>query len=815
MLRKNIDRDWEFISGKPSEMPIPGVGAKPRAVNLPHDFMIETNTYAEAPGGSMTGYYGGGIGTYTKMLEIPDECEGQRILVEFDGSYMNTTVTLNGHVVTRHHYGYTPFHADLTPYLKAGKPNRLAVIVNNEAQPNSRWYSGGGLYRHVDLLTAPKIHIAPWGIFAYTTHVVDGNAFVVVETTIENHTGETKDVWADLQIKKEADDSPAGYGRVKVHVPAGENAVGRVKIAVENADIWDIDAPALYKIEAALSDNETWLDTDTAAFGIRTISVDTKNGFMLNGRTVKLKGGCVHHDNGILGAASFRDSEYRKMKIHKENGYNAIRFAHNPMSRDLLDACDRLGLLVMDEAFDVWTMEKNTHDYSLYFEQDWEADMEAFVVRDRNHPCVIMWSIGNEIIERGGMSNGYEWSAKLTECVRKLDHTRFITSALCSFFNGLDDDDKKAFFQALYEEMQSGAGNIINLDNGYGRSIWAGYTEAYASPLDVVGYNYLNYHYESALEQFPNRVICCTESKPGEMETYWADAERFSHVIGDFNWTSHDYLGEAGIGKQLYVDKEDAEEAAMAIHQSPFPWRTAHDADFDLCGFARPQSAYRKIIWGSDETYLAVHNPKNYDKAEVLGRYGWPDCEHTWTHAGMEGKPVKADVYSAAQEVELILNGRCLGRKAAGKDNHYMASFELTYEPGILKAVSYTDGKEVSADTLKSSGEAAAIRITPDKTVLAADGQSLCFAVIEAVDKEGNFVWNAERLARATVEGAGVLAAFGTGKPDTDENYTTGEFTSYRGKMLAIVRSGYETGKAVLTVTMEGLGEAVLELECR
>lgn len=746
------------------------------------------------------------MGTYTKILDVPEEFSDKRVLVEFDGVYMNATVELNGHLVKKHHYGYTPFHADLTPYIKPGKKNRLSVIVNNAAQPNSRWYSGSGIYRHVDLLYAPKIHIAPWGIYAYTSHIVKGTAFVTVEITVENHTAESANLWVDIIIEKEACETEAGFGRVKVHIPAGQKSIGRATIPVENAEIWDIASPNLYKITAQLTDKNTVIDTDSTIFGIRTITVDSKNGFMLNGRTVKLKGGCVHHDNGILGAASFRDSEYRKMKLHKDNGYNAIRCAHNPPSRDMLDACNRLGLLVINEAFDVWTMGKSTHDYSLYFEENWEADMQAFILRDRNHPCIIMWSTGNEIIERGGISNGYVWAANLANKVRELDPTRPIINSLCSFFNGLEDEDMTRFYEELLKESQNNpGGGLQNLDNEFGKKIWIDYTEAFAASLDVVGYNYLNYHYEDAIIRFPNRVICGTESKPMEMDEYWHDVERFPHVIGDFAWTSYDYMGEAGLGKALYVEPEEMADVYRKLHISEYPWRLAYTGDFDLCGFPRPQLAYRRIVWGSNETFIASHNPKNYGKIEVLGRWGWPECENAWSWIGYEGKLVRVDVYSAAEEVELILNGKSLGKKPAGKENRYIARFDLTFEPGILEAISYVDGRKVSSDLVRTAGAPAGIRIVLDRKELIADGQSLCFAVVEIIDAEGNLVPTAEMKSAAKVEGAATLAAFGTGNPKTTENYTKGQFTSYKGRLLAILRAGYEPGMSELTVNVEGL----------
>ncbi|HHV11904.1 MAG TPA: glycoside hydrolase family 2 protein [Clostridiales bacterium] len=806
MQRENIDHSWLFSEGQPSGIVAAAMYEKPgRPVNLPHDFLIETDTFAEAPGGSGTGYYGGGIGTYTKTVHIPAEYEGRRILLEFDGAFMNTSVGINGHLVTKHHYGYTPFHADITPYVKYGKQNRITVTVNNANQPNARWYTGAGIYRHVDLLVAPKLHIAPWGIYAHTSHIIDGTAFVIVETTVENHGSRDRNLQINISITKDSDGSVAGESKIAVHMPAGEKSVAQVMVAVEKAELWDIDSPSLYQVAAQLVDQEETLDCSSSLFGIRTISVDTKNGFRLNGRTLKLKGGCVHHDQGILGAASFKDSEYRKMKLHKDNSYNAIRSAHNPPSRDMLEACDRLGLLVIDEAFDVWTMGKNAGDYSLYFEQDWEADMEAFMLRDRNHPCIIMWSTGNEITERGGLSNGYKWAAKLASKARQLDPTRPLINSVCSFFNGLEDEDIAKCAEEMMKEYQK-HGTLINLDTKYSMEIWSGYTEAFLAPIDVAGYNYLAHRYEEDAVAYPNRVICGTESKPLDTAEYWDSVERNPHVIGDFTWTSFDYLGEAGLGKSEYVDPEEPINS-MSSYRSEYPWRLSFDADFDICGFPRPQLAYRKIVWGSGQTYIASHNPANRAKREILGRWGWPECANSWSWPGYEGRPVQIDVYSGAEEVELFLNGHSLGRQSAGKPNSFKSTFDITYEPGTLEAVSYTGGQRISSDVLKTAGKAAAIRLVPESTELIAGGQSLCYVAVEIVDGEGNLVPTAEVKATTRVEGAGTLAAFGTGKPKTTENYTRGEFTSYQGRLLAILRSGMEPGTVTLSVQAEGIGK--------
>lgn len=809
MNRQSMDREWEFDRVTNAHAQTDELQRK-KVVHLPHDFTIETDTYPDSPGGAATGYYGGGIGFYTKLLNIPVDAVDQRVLIAFDGSYMNTTVVLNGHRVTGHHYGYTPFHADLTPYMKPGQPNRLTVTVNNDALPNSRWYSGSGLYRHVDMLTAPYLHISPWGIYAHTSHIVDGTAFVIVETTVENHTAKPAHVWVGIRMEKESGGEIAGSGRVRIYVPAGEKRTGRVTVLVDNAQLWDIDSPNLYKITAVLSNDQGHLDQDTVMFGIRTISVDVKNGFMLNGRTVKLKGGNVHHDNGILGAASYWDSEYRKMKHHKDNGFNAIRCAHNPPSRDMLDVCDRLGLLVINEAFDMWTMEKKTHDYSLYFKNNWKADMEALILRDRNHPSIIMWSTGNEVNERGGLSSGYQWAYELAAWVRELDPTRPVMNGLCTFYTGLEDGDQVKYYE---EQNPQDSAGFINFDTPFGQRIWGDYTEAFCSPLDVVGYNYLIHQYEACGADFPNRVICSTESIARDMDKYWEGVERYSYIIGDFAWTSYDYIGEAGLGKSIYADPDKADELRKKLHVSPYPWRLSYDADFDLCGFARPQLAYRRIVWGSQETYIASHYPENYGKTELLSGWGWSECDHTWSWDGYEGKPVRVDVYSAAEEVELFLNGISVGRQSAGVKNRFTARFELIYESGSLEAVGYSSsGERISSDIVTSAREPYGIRLIPERNELAANGQSLCYVVVEIIDREGNRVPNAEMPATAEVKGEGALVAFGTGRPQTTENYTSGQFTSFKGRLLAIIRAGYESGTSVLSVNVDGFDPVSIQI---
>ncbi|MGN1022761.1 MAG: glycoside hydrolase family 2 TIM barrel-domain containing protein, partial [Lachnospiraceae bacterium] len=715
----------------------------------------------------------------------------------------------------------------------------LLITVDNRMQPNARWYSGSGLYRHAKLLTADPVFLRPWGIFLHTDHVVGENAFLTAEVTVENRLDHPVEVWAEISLRRDLtpedhagtgrpvvlDPEVAGFGRCKLHIPAGQTACGRAAVTVRGAKLWDLAAPNLYRACVRLLDalpdeqgnasEDSVLDTDESTlFGIRTITVDDVNGLLLNGKSVKCKGGCLHHDNGILGAASFYDSEYRRLKLLRDNGFNAVRFSHNPMSAEELETCDRLGLLVIDEIFDVWRMGKCALDYSAFFEEDWNRAMTETALRDRNHPCVFAWSVGNEITERGRISEGWKTAAALSDRMRELDPTRPIMGSLPSFFSGLSDQDRDAFWQSMREEVAKGK-SLINVDNAFGRKIWSDYTEDFSAKFDIVGYNYLQYHYEEAPVRFPHRVIIGTESKPLEFGQYWKKTMRLPYVIGDFTWTAMDYLGETGIGQVLHCKKEEAKKAAQQLHFHSYPSRTTGAGDFDLCGFPRTRLAYRRIVWGSEETFLATQNPAFSDLVELTGSYGWPDFVHAYTWPGEENKAMKALVYSAAPEVELFQNGKSLGVQPAGEAHNWTAAFSLCYEPGELRAVSLRNGRAVSEDVLATAGPAAGIRILPDRTELVSDGQSLLFAVVELVDGSGRLVPTAEEQLEAQAEGCAFLSAFGSGRMVTRENYTAGTGVTLNGRILAVLRSSRELGEGTLTVTCPRLGlREVLRVTC-
>ena len=817
MKRTNIDRDWLFVRKGLQNFPqMMTAGAE--TVHLPHDFTIGAEVSPEIAEAGGTGYYQGGIGTYTKYIYCPANADDHRYLVEIDGAYRNAEVSLNGNLVCQQPNGHMPFHADLTPFIKAGQANRLSISVNNSAPLDSRWYNGSGIYRHVDLLTGPAVHLAPWSIFARTERIsADGTAIVLADVTVENRTAKPVTEQVTLTLTPQGAALPAAFAAVPVTVPPLGRRAARLRVAVRQAALWEPENTHLYEVAARLGNG----DIDITLFGIRQVTVDAVHGLLLNGKTLKLKGGCVHHSNGLLGAVSLYDAEYRKFSILKQAGFNAIRCAHNPPGRDMLEACDRLGLLVINEAFDMWRMREGSlaGDYHLFFDSHWRIDLERMITRDRNHPCIIMWSIGNEIGERNGLSGGFSLAAEIADYARQLDGTRPVTSAIPVPFNGLDDDGMAMMMQSWAEMMKAGlpAGGLQNLGNPFVEETWGELTAPFAAPLDVVGYNYLDERYEKDGAAFPHRVICGLESYPANIDKIWDKVEQLPFVIGDFTWTAVDYIGEAGLGQAAYVTAEEARTAARPFQGAPvyFPWRTAFCGDIDLIGMPRPQLFYRQIVWGSDRTYLQARLPANMEKVEILSRWGWPEAYEAWDFAGWEGRPTKVDIFSRADEVELILNDISLGRQPTGNANRFRTVFDVVYQPGTLTAISFTEGQEVSRAVITTAGSPASIRLTADKTQARADGQSLVHVIVEILDAQGRIVMLDDRPATAELTGAAQLMAFGNGRPITAENYTTGRFKSYLGRWAAILRTTPEAGEARLTVTAEGLEPVSLTIQTK
>lgn len=824
MKYTNIDADWTFRRGMIDSLggldEVAGI-----SVNLPHDGMIGTNVTPDAPGKYDTGYYAGDLTNYTKYIFIPKEWEGECIGLSIDGAMMNATIDVNGSKVGAHHYGYAPFYTDLSDCVTFGEDNRITINVNTSTWTNSRWYTGSGLYRGVQLCHGPKMHIVNDGIYLYTKEIADNRAYIEAMVEIEN--ADIKNSLAKVSVQMFTDDGGYEVKRSEcvIMVNARSKETARMAFSVSAPMIWDSDNPNLYNVKVSVtnigeyrthlieSDNQT-TDEASVLFGIRTITADAERGLRINGKTVKLKGGCVHHDNGLLGSVSLYEAEARKIKKLKEVGFNAIRTAHNPPSAALIEACDRLGMYVFDEAFDAWGMAKRSGDYSLFFDTDWEKDITAFVKRDRTHPCVIIWSTGNEIPERGGLGNGYKISTMLAEKVRSLDSSRPVSNGICSMWSGLDDQLSKDKNQAqnAAEDPKS--------------CMWENVTEPFTNGLDIVGYNYYEDGYEKDHDMFPDRVILGSENFPREIGYRWPLVEKLPYVIGEFTWTAWDYLGEAGIGKALYLDKDDplvseGDWMIMPPSTSPFPWRCANDADVDITGVVRPQGQYRSVVWGKNASFVYSKHPDTFGKVEKTSLWGFPYVVKDWNYEGYEGHPVELVVFTNAEETEVFVNGKSLGRKKVSFERPWpnTAVYEAVYEPGEVVAVSYKDNKEISRDVLKTTKEPSAIVLTPSKKTMLADGHDLIYVDIELRDEDGLVVPTANieltaqlKFKTQAADSCAFLAGFGSGNPITDENYTDNAAGTYKGRALAIIRSGYEAGELIFSVSSDS-GNLSAEVE--
>jgi beta-galactosidase len=480
----------------------------------------------------------------------------------------------------------------------------------------------------------------------------------------------------------------------------------------------------------------------------------------------------VHHDDGVMGAASYDRAEERKVELLVASGYNAVRCAHNPPAPAFLDACDRLGVLVIDEAFDCWREGKTPYDYHVAFADWWQRDVESMVRRDRNHPSVIMWSIGNEVGERNGRSDGALWARRLADQIRALDPTRPITAAI----NG-----------------------------GHDRWPWE-QTDLVFSALDVGGYNYQERQYRPDHERQPARVMYGSESTAREAFEHWMAVRDLPYVIGDFVWTSLDYLGEAGIGRVHF-------EGEGGGFLGDYPWHQANCGDLDLCGFKRPQSYYRDVLWGTgDKLYIAVHRPLLEGQEPTITYWGWPLVADSWTWPGHEGETLTVDVYSVCEQVELFLNGEPLGTQPTGREERFTATFEVPYQPGTLRAVGYEGKSEAATCELETVGAPAGIRLAADREELRAQADDLSYVTVEVVDAEGRRCPNAGHELFFTVQGPGAIAAVGSGNPVSEESYRGHARRAYGGRCLVVVRGTDEPGTIHLRAQADGLDPAELAL---
>lgn len=742
-----FDSGWQFTRNGNTIM-----------VDLPHDWDIydapDPSTGATGTGG---GWFHGGKGEYRKQFKTP---QGELVRLHFEGVYQRAEVFVNGQKAGQHGYGYTPFTVDITPYIYRDKRlNEVIVRVDNSQQPNCRWYSGSGIYRHVWLQTMPTLHIAENGVFVTTQDVSSASARVNVTVAIANESDRKR----SFSLKVNGKSSP-------ITLSAGEATEFQAFYNVDSPKLWSPDSPSLYQAHVALEENGKVLDEKTVSYGIRTFSFDAKNGFVLNGRPMLINGACVHHDDGILGAMAFDDAEIRKVRQMKEAGFSLVRTSHNPTTRAFLDACDSLGMLVIGEAFDGWRTQKNPYDYSTLIDSCYQEDLRAMVQRDRNHPSIICWSIGNEVIERKDI-RVITTARQMKKAILTWDTTRPVTEALCAW-----DRD------------------------------WEIY-DPHAEVLDVVGYNYMIFKHATDHQRDPRRVMWQTESYPRDAFRNWAYVADYPYIVGDVVWTGLDYMGESGIGRYYYEGERPGESFAPGGQPD---WHGAYCGDVDVTGWRKPISHYRDMLWNDTPgLYMAVREPDGYHGVIKETMWSvWPTWE-SWTWPGWEGKSIDVEVYTKSPEVKLYLNDRLIGTKAVDRSTEFKAVFSVPYEAGVLRAEA--EGRSVS---LATAGAPVRLRLTADRRVLKADGQSLAFVIVEVVDKDGHVCPEAAIPCDVSVSGQGCLMSAASADLKDREPATSPRVTTWKGRAMIVVRSSQNKGKARINVKSK-LPQAYIELECK
>ncbi|WP_308599779.1 glycoside hydrolase family 2 TIM barrel-domain containing protein [uncultured Dysgonomonas sp.] len=810
-VRENVDftEGWKFYLGDDSiAYNTQYDDAKWRILDLPHDWSIEADFSLKNPATPGGGALPGGIGWYRKDFVVDKSDEGKNVYIDFDGIYWNSKVWINGHLLGERPNGYISFRYDLTPYIKVGERNVIAVRVDNSKQPNSRWYSGSGIYRNVRLVTTNALHVDLWGTYVTTPTVTKDNAEIKIETNIKN-SSDLSQIFELYSILIDKDGKEIAGINNSESVGVGENISMNQSLKVSNPILWSIDNPYLYKIVTRIEQNGKVVDEYETPLGIRYFSFDPNKGFFLNGESVKIKGVCNHHDLGFLGAAVNTRAIERQLEILKEMGCNGIRTSHNPPAPELLDLCDKMGFIVMDEAFDMWRKKKSPYDYSQYFPEWHERDLTDLILRDRNHPSIFMWSIGNEILEQWSHINADTLDLQQANMVLNFANT----------LNKKDIDAKELHVNSLLTIKLADIAKKLDPT----RPITTGNNETEPSnhifrsgAMDIIGFNYHENNWVNFHEKFPNQKLNITESTSGLMsrgyyempsdsmniwperwdkpfdrpvhhcssydnchvpwgsthEDTWRLVKNYDHISGVYLWTGFDYLGEP----------------------TPFWWpsRSSYFGVIDLAGF--PKDIY----------YMYQSEWTNKYVLHIFPHWNWN-----------EGQTVDIWAYfNNADEVELFLNGLSLGKKAKEKDVYHVF-WRVPFQKGTLKAVSYKDGKEVLTREVKTTGDPIFIRLTADRQTIKADGKDLSFITVEALDAEGNPVPVADNLINFTIEGDGFIAGTDNGDPTDPNSLKKPSRKLFSGKALAVVQSHKKAGKIILKATSSNLKQASIEINSK
>ncbi|MCD8023500.1 MAG: DUF4982 domain-containing protein [Lachnospiraceae bacterium] len=812
MNKISFCEDWKFWKIEAEKA---GQEDSPVPVCLPHDAMQCEERRADAASGSGGAYFMGGSYVYEKTFLAPDAWTEQVVMVEFEGVYPSAKVFLNGTEIGGCAYGYNLFRVELTGLIY-GADNRLRVEVDNSLLPNSRWYSGAGIYRPVWLLTMNREHILPDGV--RVTTLSDAPAQIRIDVAVNVADCRKEEIVAEIydQDKKVAE----GTGVSQI-------------LRIPDAKLWDAGHPNLYRCVVTLYRDGEKVDVQETSFGIRSLKWST-DGFFVNGKRVLLKGGCIHHDNGILGARSYDKSEWRRVAKLKQMGFNAIRSSHNPACRAMLEACDALGMYVMDELWDMWDKSKTEFDYAGRFIENYETDVEKIAAKDYNHPSVILYSIGNEVTEPA-KPEGVALAKRICDKVHAVDATRPVTAGINITLLYLATMENNPLEQATNSQSESATQAT---PSPQGDSEWRGspndgggdaapdtqemnstaynemvsmmgerMTMAAAMPpadevstpvldlLDIAGYNYAVSRYEKEGEIHPNRIVVGSETYPYELAKTWPLVEKYPYLIGDFMWTAWDYLGETGIGGWSY----DAEDMGFG---KKYPWLLADTGAMDILGNDNAEAGLASVVWGARETpYIGVC-PVNHPGV-VANRAMWRGSNALpyWSYLGCDGNDADVEVYSRGAEVELFINEKSVGRECV-KDMR--ADFHVTYEPGEIRAVAYLeDGSVLSESSLRSADTNTRIWIRPEEeSVRKGD---ILYLDIAIGGENGIVECNCDTLLHVSVEG-GELLAFGSANPKTEEKFLSREYTTYYGRAQAVVRALSDEVK--VTVTGDGLADA-------
>ncbi len=760
MKQLDFNKSWSWFREKDTK--------NAEIVNLPHDAQLREQRSQKETMDS--GFFPGGKYVYTKKYNFPAELSDQAVYLEFDGVYRNAEVWVNGQKAASWHNGYRNSFIPIHDFLKCGHENEIRVIADNSQFPNSRWYTGAGIFRNVTMHIGNARHVRPDAVRIRTLSYMPA----VIEAVIDRSGTEDCTVKTDILLD----------GRV---VASGEGFETQIKIP--EAKLWDEENPNLYVAHVQLFYESAIVDEAYQTFGIRFLEWDAEFGLKVNGREVLLRGGCIHHDNGILGAAAWTDAEERKVRLLKQAGFNALRSSHNVCSTALLEACDKYGMYMMDEFADMWIQHKHKYDYACYFKECYEQDLCAMVSKDYNHPSVIMYSIGNEVSETA-MEEGLEYARKMTELVHRLDKSRPVTCGVNLLLNGLasmgrglyqeegmvvdQDSQEKTSGSTFVNNVMGKMGGIINYVGRMKKFDLA--TKEIFQILDIAGYNYGAGRYKADPKQYPKRITVGSETLPPSLYKNWEAVKKYPNLTGDFMWTAWDYLGEAGLGVVGY--------GTDAGKVKKYPSLISGCGLVDITGEYRPEIYWAQCIWGLRDTpYLAVNPVDHAGEKPVFSMWRNSDARHSWAWPGLEGKKTDVTVYTSAYRVELICNGKKIGSR---KVKECKATFtNVTYMSGELKAVAYyADGRKAGEDTLRSAENGWKLQLEPEQEQFRPG--HLLYVNIYLVDKNGTRIWGNDRKISVEVEG-GDLIGLGSANPLTKESYLDKSFTSYNGMVQAII----------------------------